>query len=119
MPVFFLCVAIYLCIVFFLTVFVYRVTVADPTDKTVYKERFAFEIDDQEQIKVFYDPKKYSLYCDVCETHVTENAKHCRVCNRCTSEFDHHCIWVSNDIGDENYIDFLRMLYSLIAFLVL
>ena len=46
----------------------------------------------------------------MCDTHVLKNTKHCQHCNRCTYEFDHHCVWVSNDIGLKNYIDFIRML---------
>ena len=52
------------------------------------------------------------FHCDVCDTHVLKNTKHCGRCNRCTYEFDHHCVWVSNDIGLHNYIDFMRMLIA-------
>ena len=49
-------------------------------------------------------------YCNICEVHVIEDSKHCQLCNRCSYEFDHHCRWVSNDIGRLNYIIFIRML---------
>lgn len=44
-----------------------------------------------------------------------KNSKHCFKCNRCTFEFDHHCVWLSNDIGLYNYIDFLRLLLAVIT----
>ena len=40
------------------------------------------------------------------------------MCNRCTYNFDHHCQWVSNDIGGKNYKDFVRMLVSVMATLL-
>ena len=54
------------------------------------------------------------FYCNICQAHVIENSKHCQMCNRCTYEFDHHCRWVSNDIGRLNYIAFMRMLLFVI-----
>ena len=50
------------------------------------------------------------FFCNICNTLVIEHSKHCAKCNRCSFEFDHHCIWVSNDIGRLNYVLFLRML---------
>ena len=48
-----------------------------------------------------------------------EDSKHCAFCNRCVHEFDHHCKWVSNDIGRFNYINFLRMLIFTALMLIL
>ena len=47
-----------------------------------------------------------------------ENSKHCQKCDRCVYEFDHHCRWISNDIGRFNYIAFMRMLIFVILTLV-
>lgn len=62
---------------------------------------------------------KALYYCNICETHVIENSKHCAICNRCCYEFDHHCRWVSNDIGEHNYLQFMRMLLWVILTLTL
>ena len=87
-----------------------RVTKSDPTDPTVALERLA-RIDWRNKMaKIDFDPKNYNFFCEVCDTHVLKNTKHCQRCNRCSYEFDHHCVWVSNDIGLHNYIDFMRML---------
>ena len=61
----------------------------------------------------------YQFFCDVCDTHVLKNTKHCQRCNRCAYDFDHHCVWVSNDIGMHNYIDFIRMLMAVLATVIL
>lgn len=50
-----------------------------------------------------------------CNLPKVPRAKHCRICNVWVPKFDHHCIWVSNDIGEGNYRYFyLFLVYHLI-----
>ena len=85
-----------------------RVTASDPSDPTVALERAS------EKKENGFRQQDYEFYCDICTTHVLEGSKHCRVCNRCTMGFDHHCRWVNNDIGLSNYREFISMLLSVI-----
>ncbi|KAF9364629.1 hypothetical protein BGX34_000933 [Mortierella sp. NVP85] len=43
------------------------------------------------------------LWCTRCHHVKPERAHHCRVCKRCVLKMDHHCPWVLNCVGQENY----------------
>ena len=58
---------------------------------------------------------KENPFCIICCSNILENSKHCKKCNKCIENFDHHCNWLNNCIGKYNYSFF----YSLLLILIL
>nr|PVC52310.1 hypothetical protein MACL_00000840 [Theileria orientalis] len=46
-------------------------------------------------------------WCCNCRVYKEPRTKHCYTCKRCVNRFDHHCPWLSNCIGYNNYKLFL------------
>ena len=80
----------------------------------MHRESLKASKDGKSDEVVIFNENKFDFFCEVCDTHVLANSKHCQRCNRCTYEFDHHCLWVSNDIGLSNYHGFMRMLIAVL-----
>ena len=51
-------------------------------------------------------------FCFKCSVFKTETIKHCVICDRCCKGFDHHCLWLDNCIGQNNYFSFKVILYN-------
>lgn len=81
-------------------------TLSDPTDPTVYKERAA------RVGNIKFDLSPFNTICRICDTHVQSSSKHCNTCKRCVDGFDHHCKWLNNCIGQANYRMFVLLLVS-------
>ena len=84
--------------------YAYWATLIDPSDSTPREERYSkitFQI---------FQEDNFDYYCQFCDTHVLENSKHCGRCNRCTANFDHHCIWLNNCVGGKNYKYFFKLI---------
>lgn len=76
----------------------------DPTDQIVRLDRYC-KLKNQE-----FPENDYERFCQWCECHVQKKSKHCGKCNRCTSDFDHHCMWLNNCIGSRNYRFFFALI---------
>ena len=67
----------------------------------------------------FLKKKKYYLirgrkfkikFCSTCLIFRGPGVSHCKKCNNCVENFDHHCPWLGNCIGKNNYFNFMIFL---------
>ena len=53
-------------------------------------------------------------FCPFCLIRQNYRVTHCLICQKCVDEFDHHCFWVGNCIGKNNYDLFFLFLIFVI-----
>jgi len=56
-------------------------------------------------------------YCSTCRFPKPARSKHCSLCKACIQKQDHHCIWINNCVGRNNYIWFNLLLLAIAALL--
>ena len=62
----------------------------------------------KQKLAFFFDEKNKKIkFCIFCRFFKPRRTVHCRKCGICVSNFDHHCIWLNNCIGKNNYILFI------------
>ena len=57
-------------------------------------------------------------YCPYCRVKKTSTVKHCHVCKKCISGFDHHCNWIDNCVGENNKYSFIVFVFITLMNLV-
>ena len=100
------------CLTVYLT---YVCTAACPTDPIVQQQRI-FRKHNLDYDSGSNRDTKDDMYCNVCNLIVQGRTKHCAQCNRCCAQFDHHCVWLNNCIGIENYKNFRRLIFWFLLF---
>jgi len=74
--------------------------VVTPTNEKIHHKSYHYDY-------MMYIPK----VCSTTKVVRPARAKTCRVCNQCVVKFDHHCGWINNDVGGNNYRYFLSFLF--------
>ena len=61
--------------------------------------------------------RKYKMkFCNTCLIYRPLRCSHCKICNACIERYDHHCPWVGNCIGRNNYVYFYFYVLSFSLF---
>ncbi len=72
-----------------------------------------------ELVKEFIDQERDLMnLCTYCRLIKSETSFHCLMCGRCVELFDHHCPFINNCLGLNNYKYFLLFILSYFLFLV-
>lgn len=54
--------------------------------------------------------------CNHCQLRKPDRCHHCKQCDRCNLKMDHHCNWIANCVGNNNYkYFFLVVFYSALS----
>lgn len=54
--------------------------------------------------------------CHLCNIKTSSTrTKHCSVCNKCIEKFDHHCKYLNQCVGKQNYVPFLMCVVTAVA----
>jgi len=61
-------------------------------------------------------PEPETKFCWVDQTQVYATSMHCRYCDKCVQDFDHHCMWLNTCIGGRNYGYFFKSVWCLFLF---
>ena len=96
------------------------------SDPGVLPKNFGYYPDSDEK-SCFLKKKKYSFIrgikfrvklCNTCYIFRGPGVSHCKKCNNCVENFDHHCPWLGNCIGKNNYTMFIIFLicFNIIIF---
>ena len=67
----------------------------------------------------FIRGRKFKVkFCSTCHIFRGPGVSHCKKCDNCVENFDHHCPWLGNCIGKNNYYFFFIFLIFVNVFII-
>ena len=67
----------------------------------------------------FIRGRKFKVrFCQTCNIFRGPTVSHCKKCDNCVENFDHHCPWLGNCIGKKNYFYFFIFLIFCNIFII-
>ena len=67
----------------------------------------------------FIRGRKFKVkFCSTCHIFRGPGVSHCKKCDNCVENFDHHCPWLGNCIGKNNYYYFFIFLIFVNVFVI-
>ncbi|KAB5581728.1 hypothetical protein PHYPO_G00179050 [Pangasianodon hypophthalmus] len=58
------------------------------------------------------NPNRFCIYCELFQV---ANCKHCRLCDFCVMDYDHHCLFLNHCVGQKNHRVFLLFILAMIV----
>ena len=96
-------------------IFGFLSTFIDPSDSLLKKEI-------KKKKQLIKEGKHYLLeisrkfpFCLICCSNIYSTSKHCKKCNKCIENFDHHCNWLNNCVGKYNYGYFYLLVFIVLC----
>jgi len=82
--------------------------------KSIQKKNEVNVGNDTNDSSIVFHPSYAPSYCDKCRIFRPPRCHHCRACDRCVLQMDHHCPYVNNCIGFANYRSFFLAVFFLV-----
>ncbi len=82
-------------------------------DGSDYELRDLFRLNIKNETPTHADEvQRENIFCEHCLIVINKPTKHCKLCGKCCSRFDHHCLFLIKCIGLNNHRMFILLLIS-------
>ena len=96
-------------------IFGFLSTFIDPSDSLLKKEiQKKKQLQKEGKHYILEISRKYP-FCLICCSNIYSTSKHCKKCNKCIENFDHHCNWLNNCVGKYNYGYFYLLVFIVLC----